>query len=35
LRRSDRPIHDRPPDEIGPLDPAWNNDERVCLVEAD
>lgn len=35
LRRSDRPIHDRPPDEIGPLVPAWNNDERVCLVEAD
>ena len=35
LRRSDRPIHDRPPDEIGSLVPAWNNDERVCLVEAD
>ncbi len=35
LRRSDRPIHDRPPDEIGPLVPAWNNDERVCLVEAE
>lgn len=35
LRRSDRPIHDPPPDEIGPLVPTWNTDERVCLVEAD
>jgi len=35
LRRSARPIHDRPPDEIGPLVAAWNNDDRVCLVEAE
>ncbi|MGH7752676.1 MAG: XdhC family protein, partial [Gemmatimonadales bacterium] len=35
LRKSDHPIHDRPPDEIRPLVPAWTIDERVCLVEAD
>ncbi len=35
LRKSDRPIHDRPPDEIRLLIPSLNIDERVSIIAAD